>query len=119
MFKLLKVWKVMSKAKKAKIKKRAWITSFLSFGFACFGLGYGLYEPIQEAFKGKPELVWGLTSTGIVVILALIIFFVVRRLTRPMREKRKLRQLEQQKLEHELEEIQEKKKKELENDQDK
>lgn len=114
MFKLFKFWKVMSEARKAKIKKRAWIISFLSFGFACFGLGYGLYVPINKAFEGKPGLVWGLVSTLIVLFLLGIMFFIFRRITRPMREKRKLRQLEQTKLEHELDVIENEKNKALE-----
>lgn len=90
-----------------KNKKSVLISLFIFISFISFGLGYGLHDEIKQAFTGKPELVWGLTSTGIVILISLILVLIIRRVLRPFREKRELRKLEKVKLEHELEKIKE------------
>lgn len=109
----------MSKAKKAKMKRGGYIGLLLSWGATSFGLAWMLKEPISSVFVGKPELAWGLTSTGIAVLLILIIILIARRATRPMREKRKLRKLETTKVEREIEKMSDAEKAELEASNDK
>lgn len=102
-------FKNLPKERKAKYKKRGAITAFILSTFTAFGLGYGLKDEIKASLAGKPEVVIGLTSAFVFILLIVIISLIARRLMRPLREKRQLRKLERQKLEHELEKIKEEK----------
>lgn len=116
---IFKAYRLMSKAKKSKMKRGGYIGLLLTWGATSFALAWMLKEPINQMFEGKPELAWGLTSTSIALLLILIIILIARRATRPMREKRKLRKLETTKVEREIEKLEEADKVELEASNDK
>lgn len=94
MFRLIKIWKNLSEIKKAKIKRKAVITSLITTNVSTFFIGGSLWPEILNYLNGKPAVAWALTSTGITLLILLIIGLGAKRFLRPLKEKREQRMLD-------------------------